>query len=117
MGSLEHKKALQKGAGIKVVLALVLGSFAFILPAVVRNSSFGPVGLLFMVVAVVLYYWGLGQSSISKGYSGIMAVCGILGLIGLIILLILPDKYQLAAPPVMEGAYPRPAPGTVTTIV
>jgi hypothetical protein len=117
MGSFEKKKALQNGAAMKIGGAFGLGGLAYFLAVVAHDSSFAMVALPMILAAVVLYYWGLGQYCISKGYSGILAVAGILGLIGIIIILVMPDKYQVEAPPVMQGSYPRQAPGSVTTII
>ena len=117
MGSLEQKKLLQKNAGIKVCLGITLVILGYALLAVFKNSPLVVLSLPLILTAVVLYYWGLGQYCVSKGYSGVLAIAGILGLLGLILLLVLPDKYQIQAPPVVDGAYPRPAPGSVSTIV
>ena len=117
MGSLEQKKLLQKSAGIKVCLGIALVIVGYALLGVFKNGPLVILALPLMLAAVVLYYWGLGQYCVSKGYSGVLAIAGILGLLGLILLLILPDKYQVQAPPVVEGSYPRPAPGSVSTIV
>lgn len=117
MGSLARKKVLEKGAGIKLVIAVasIVAGVAFLRLTAQSNVSILCLPMFF--VGVVAWYWGLGQYCMSKGYSGVVAVLGILGVIGLVLILVLPDKYQLEAPPVMEGAYPRPQPGSVTTII
>ena len=117
MGSLAVKQALQKGAGIKLGIAFASGILGVALTRLGGQSPIVVLALPLLLAAVVAWYWGLGQYCMSKGYSGILAVAGLLGLIGLIILLVLPDRFQVAAPPVIsETNYPRPV-GNVTTIV
>ena len=117
MGSLAKKQALQKAAGIKLVVAFGSIALGYLLIGALRGNPLSVAALPLLLVGVVAWYWGLGQFCVSKGYSGVLAVAGLLGIFGLLLILILPDKYRLEAPPVVEGAYPRPAVGQVNTIV
>ena len=118
MGSLEKKKALQKAAGIKLAVALVGIALLLLLPRMLGpNSPLIYAILPIALIALVSWYWGLGQFCVSKGYSGVLAALGLFHVFGLLVILVLPDKWRVEAPPVMtEGAYPR-QPGNVTTII
>ena len=120
MNPYEQKKALQRSSNIKVAAAFGFLGLIVLIAMIAGKSDAGvyaiiPVGL----AAAVFWYWGLGEYARSKGYPSSMAFLGLLGIIGLLVLLILPDQYKVTAPPPVLGetAYPRTAPGTVSTIV
>lgn len=103
-GTLEQKKALQKSASIKVVLAILMsvGSVAIMAAgasaAATPTDSIGVLGVLGIIIrvaALVPWFWGLADYCRSKGQSPVLAVLGLLSCIGLIILVVLPDKYVI----------------------
>jgi hypothetical protein len=112
------KKELQRSSSIKVLTAILSGIAGLAIIIMAGKSSFSIIGIAPIFAAAIFWYWGLGQYCLSKGYSGAMAAIGVLGLPGLIILLVLPDRYKVEAPPVVQHTnYPRSAIGSVTTIV
>lgn len=101
-GTLEHKKELQKRSNILVVAALVL-VFA---SRPIFNQSMA-LGIVLSVVGTILWFWGLGEYSKSKGYSPVMAALGLLSCIGLLILIVIPNKYMIAPQADPNSNYPR----------
>lgn len=102
-GTLEHKKALQKSASIKIAIALVMifgGIGIAVMGAGPTRDASNPLvmlGMIIRVAAVVPWFWGLADYCRSKGQSPLLALLGIIGCIGLIILVVLPDKYVVAS--------------------
>lgn len=115
-GTIEHKKALQKSANIKIGLALLMIFGSAALMVALAQGQTGPsmdmpVILLLIVrfAALVPWFWGLAEYAKSKGYSGGTAAWGLLGCIGLLVLAVMPDKYQQTHAQVQYGPtnYPR----------
>lgn len=115
-GTIEHKKALQRSANIKVAIAigmvLLVGAA---IGAIATTSGGTPSDVLIIPLVILRYaalvpwFWGLSEYAKSKGYPGTYALWGILSCIGLLVLVLIPDKYYLNTAPPQYGPtnYPR----------
>jgi hypothetical protein len=112
-GTLEEKKALQKSATMKILIAIALFVVGAILIGVGAASDAGSplaiVGMIIRFIGIVPWFWGLADYSKSKGYSPLLSLLGLLSCIGLIILVVLPDKFQVRQPQGYDpnSNYPR----------
>lgn len=108
-GTPAERKALQKSASIKVLIAIVLSLVGYGIGLTAAGAGAGaqpnvPLALLgsaIQLISAVPWFWGLGEYSKSKGYTPWMASITLFPCIGLLILVLLPNKWVNRP----EGAY------------
>lgn len=110
MGSLAEKKNLQNksNALIGIAIACLVGVFS-LLSAFPNNDFANMVVVGLGLVGGVTWFGGLMTYSRSKGYSSITGLLCLLGIVGLLIILVLPDRWLVPAPPIIDpnSNYPR----------